>query len=278
MTKLKSILSYTLRFSKRVDNIILYTPFALAAVMFVGCIVYELIQPPLTHEIRSTIYSTGGSTVYYLSMLLCFLYGRKYGMGWFRSAIYTYLCFELVFSLVSVQWCNLDVKVLGAGSVASFRSLLLLPVLCFLLSRFDRRDTFTLCDYLTPYYLFMHGITTHHCWISGCCEGRTMSWGIIDPSTGQPSFPAQPYAIILALGISLWGLLYARKRNCQTGGKVFAVSMIVYGFFRYVMEFFTDDMRVLGALSLYSIYSLLMFILGMLVYFRKPAQPVEKNV
>ena len=102
-----------------------------------------------------------------------------------------------------------------------------------------------------------------------------MSWGIVNPDTGLSTFPAQPYAIILALGIALWGLLYAKKKGYQTHGKVFAISTIVYGTFRFVMEFFTDDRRALGPLSIYSIYAFLMILLGILVYFGIPKSPVD---
>ena len=104
-----------------------------------------------------------------------------------------------------------------------------------------------------------------------------LPWGLMNPVTKHYAFPAQPYVILLSVSIALWGLLYARKQKYQTNGKVFAVSLIVYGFFRYILEFFTDDMRVLGALSLYSIYSVIMVLLGVLVYFRKPKPPVEIN-
>lgn len=255
----------------------LYGPFVIAGLMFCGCTVVELTGLELSQEIRGEIYNKGGTATYYFSILLCILYGRKYGLSWPRCVIYSLASFLVVFSKASQLWRDLDLKFLESASVASFRSIVLLPVLCFLLSRFDRRSTLTLCDYLTPYYFFQHGITTNTCWMEGCCAGRTMPWGILSPKTGQTVFPAQPYVVILCLGVSLWGLRYARKRGYQTNGEIFSESLIVYGFFRYVMEFFTDDLRVTGYLSLYSYYSLLLILMGFGVrwYLRRTAKPLD---
>jgi len=275
--RLKKLLTYTPQFSQRIDNIILYAPFILAALMFTGCVIYELIQPPITVETRDQIYITTVYIACFFYGCLSSLYGRKYQIGLLRAAVYSALCYYLIFMIPSILWRDLDVEVFGSGSLAPFRSVLLLPALCFLISRIERLDTFTLCDYLTPYYFFDHGLATHGCWIAGCCEGTMLPWGLMNPVTKHYAFPAQPYVILLSVSIALWGLLYARKQKYQTNGKVFAVSLIVYGFFRYILEFFTDDMRVLGALSLYSIYSVIMVLLGVLVYFRKPKPPVEIN-
>jgi len=252
----------------------LYGPFIFAGLVFCGCLVVELARIELSSEMRDSIYSVGGSIFYYFSILLCIFYGRKYGLSWIDCVLYSLVSFLLVFSRASQLWRDLDQEIFGASSVASFRSIVLLPVLCFMLSRFDERSTLTLCDYLTPYYFFQHGITTNTCWMQGCCAGAEMPWGIISPQTGQTVFPAQPYAVILALGVSLWGLRYAKKHGYQTNGEVFSGILIVYGFFRFLMEFFTDDLRVAGPFSLYSFYALLLVLMGIGV--RRYLQRVEK--
>lgn len=240
----------------------LYGPFLVAGLVFCTCLVIELARVDLSTGMRSKIYSMGGSIFYYFSILLCILYGKKYGLSWSRCVIYSLASFYLVFSSASQLWRDLDQRLVSAASVASFRSIVLLPVLCFLLSRFDERSTLTLCDYLTPYYFFQHGITTNTCWMEGCCAGRPMSWGILSPETGETVFPAQPYAVILALSVSLWGLRYAKKHSYKTNGEVFSGIVMVYGFFRFLMEFFSDDLRVAGPFSLYSFYSLLLILIG----------------
>ena len=260
------------------EKLLLYGPFGIAGIFFLVCLVIEVTGMELSKELRGEIYIKSGNFTFALSILLSILYGQKYGLSWLRSIIYSLASFLLVFSAASQLWRDLDLKVFDSASVASFRSILLLPVLCWILSRFDGRSTLTLCDYLTPYYFFQHGITTHACWIAGCCEGRTMAWGIINPNTGLPAFPAQPYAIVLALSISLWGLLNARKKDYKTHGEIFSGSLIVYGFFRYVMEFFTDDLLVTGYLSLYSYYSLLLILMGFGVRWylrRRPVRSME---
>lgn len=247
------------------DSLILYGPFVLAALVFLVCLYIELTHMELSQEFRDGFYSDFGGFTYYLSILLSTVYGRKYGVGWIRSAIYSWLCFLLVFGTVSVAWKDLDLIFFNSASVGSFRSLLVLPLFCIIPALIEKRNVLTLCDYLTPYFLYRHGIVTSPCWISGCCAGAPMSWGLLNPVDGTFRFPAQPCIVVVTVLIALWGLFRARKRNYETYGEIFGISMIAYGIFRYALEFFTDDIRIFGKFSLYSIYSLLMILMGLVV-------------
>ena len=240
-------------------------PLAAAAVMLVLCMVMEICAIPLTEEIRDRIYSILGNTSFYVCILLCTVYGRKYGLDWLRSLIFSFCSFQIVFSWASVLNVKLDIWMFGEGTIASFRSAMLLPLLCLVLSRVCKLDTWNLSDYLTPYFFLHHGIVTFACWVKGCCAGKTWPWGFHNPLTGLTVFPVQLLIIILSFAVAYWGLHYSKKMAYRANGVVFANSLILYGFFRYLIELFTDDFRVFWTLSWLSVCSLAMIVMGVLV-------------
>lgn len=255
------------RWKKWFDWLVLFGPFLIALGCFIGCLIVEIRHIEITQENRNRFYSVFGSISFYSSILLNILYGRKFGLGWLRCLIFSLASFFLLFNYTSQAWTWIEIQIFGYGALASIRSLMFLPLLCLLLSRFCKVDTLNLCDYLTPYFVFHHGVVTVACWIQGCCAGSTCSWGLHNPVSGLTVFPTQPCIILLSVGIALWGLLYSKKHNYKANGKVFANSLCLYGIGRYVIELFSDDPRVWWVLSWLAICSLAMIAEGFAVHF-----------
>lgn len=245
--------------------LVYYIPLFITVICFAGCLAVELLRIEISQEFRDWFYVNFGNTCYYSSIFLSTVYGRKYGLSWLKSLIFTALTFVLLFSWTSVGWGNLDGHIFGVGAVASYRSIIFLPLLCLLLSRFCKVDTLNLCDCLTPYFFFNHGIVTVACWLSGCCAGKNMGWGLTNPLTGLIVFPLQPGIILLSVAVAYWGLEYAKKCSYQSNGFVFANSLIIYGCGRYVLELFSDDPRIFWVLSWLAVCSLIMIVLGFFV-------------
>lgn len=254
------------RWFQLLDKLILYVPFVIALGLFACCLVVEIFGIDISNEGRDRVYSSFG-IAFYFSILLNVVYGRKYGLGWLRCLIFSLASFYLLFSYTSQAWTWLDIKIFGTGAIASFRSAIFLPLLCLLLSKFCKVDTLNLCDYLTPYFFFHHGIVTVACWIKGCCAGSTCSWGLLNPLTGTTVFPTQPCIILLSLAVAFWGLYYSKKHEYKANGKVFANTLCMYGIGRYVIELFSDDARVWWVLSWLAVCSLVMIVEGFIVRF-----------
>ena len=267
MNQLQDQANAKTRRTRLLEVAVLYGPFAIALVIFACCVVIELLQIDISMESRDRFYSVFGTVSFYSSVLLNFVYGRKYGLGWIRSMIFSLASFFLLFSYTSQAWTWIEIQVFGYGAYASIRSMMFLPLLCLILARFCKVDTLNLCDYLTPYFVFHHGVVTVACWIQGCCAGSTCSWGLHNPVSGLTVFPTQPCIILLSVGIALWGLLYSKKHNYKANGKVFANSLCLYGIGRYVIELFSDDPRVWWVLSWFAICSLAMVVEGFVVRF-----------
>lgn len=242
-----------------------FIPLIGAIGLFVACLMMEIFNVEISKEIRDQIYSIFGTAVLICSILLNTVYGMYYGLSWKKAFVFCLLSFFLLFNYTSVVWAKLDVLIFGSGAVASFRSIIFLPLLCWLLTRFCKLDTLNLCDFLTPYFFYDHGVVTIACWIEGCCAGRAWSWGLQNPLNSMTVFPVQPCIIVLSVAVAYWGLYYSKKHNYQANGMVFAGSMCIYGFFRYLIELFTDDSRVFWVMSWLSVCSLVMLALGLFV-------------
>ena len=247
------------------QKLIQYLPFGIAALCFLGCMIAEILGVEISREARDQFYRSFGDVCYYSCILLSILHCRKYGVNWFLCLLFSFLTFLLLLSYLSGGWTDLDILIFGTGTVAAFRAILALPLLCLVFSRLCKVDTLNLCDALTPYCFFMHGIVTVACWIEGCCAGKPQSWGLQNPLNGMTVFPLQPCIILLSLGVAFWGLESAKKQNYRANGMVFANSLIIYGCVRYVLELFSDDPRMLGVTSWLGICALMSIGLGFLV-------------
>ncbi len=265
MSSMRDLMNRKPRGSQLLDQLVLYVPFAIALGLFAWALIFEILHVEISQEGRASIYSTLGTITFYTCILLNTMYGRKYGIGWLRCLIFSLANFYLIHSYTSQGLTWLDIQMFGEGAIISARSLIVLPLLCLILARFCNVDTLNLCDYLTPYYFFHHGVVTVACWFQGCCAGNAYSWGLLNPLSGAIVFPTQPCIILLSVIIAFWGLYYAKKHEYKANGLVFANSMCFYGIGRYVIELFSDDARVWWVLSWFSVCSLIMIAEGFII-------------
>ena len=260
------------RWVRLLDGLILYIPFVLASGLFIWALITEILRVEISQEGRASIYSTLGTITFYTCILLNTIYGRKYGLGWLRCLIFSLASFYLIHVYTSQGMTWLDIQIFGEGAIISARSLIVLPLLCLILARFCKVDSLNLCDFLTPYYFFHHGVVTVACWFRGCCAGNASSWGLLNPLSGATVFPTQPCIILLSVCIAFWGLFYAKKNAYKTNGIVLANSLCFYGIGRYIIELFSDDARVWWALSWISICSIVMIIEGFMIRYISKAR------
>ena len=246
-------------------KLIEYSPFVLALAGFLCCCVLEVSGVYISGETRYLIYDIACLLTTILGVFLNAFYGIHYGLVWRKALCFSFIGFVFLFICLALGWSQLDVLVFGSGTIAAFRTIIFLPLLCKIFSRFCERDTLNLCDYFTPYFFYTHGFASLLCWIAGCCAGRPWFWGLINPLSGMTVFPTQPCIVLLSLAVAFWGLQYSRKHIYKTNGMVFANSLCIYGFFRYLIELFTDDVRIIWVMSLFSIYALILFVQGFLV-------------
>lgn len=260
------------------DWCVLYAPFIITGILFLCCLVMELTHTVFPENTRATIYSTVGDAFYYYSIVLTFLYGCKYGLKWITALLCAFAAFHFVFSGMNGVWRNIEMSLFGGGSYAAFRGAIFLLPMSALLAGLFKKKILLMCDYLTPFFFYLHGSVTIACWVMGCCAGKPLEWGIYNPRFEQTAFPMQPLIILLSVGVAFWGVMYAKKHAYKANGKVFAYSLIAYGLGRIALEFMSANVRVVGALSFNSLCSLAMIAVGALLsYFIYKKFSVEEN-
>jgi len=123
-----------------------------------------------------------------------------------------------------------------------------LAVLYFL-SRRHKIKFFDLLDALSPGVAFGHALGRVGCFFYGCCYGGpTNSWiGVLFPAdspAGQCGVKLIPTQLIeAAFLLLLFLILFVLNRFRKYSGQTAAIYLILYGAFRFVIEFFRADPR-----------------------------------
>jgi phosphatidylglycerol---prolipoprotein diacylglyceryl transferase len=125
--------------------------------------------------------------------------------------------------------------------------------------RRHRMPVWTVTDVFAPGIALGHVVGRLGCLFAGCCFGRPtdMPWGITFHNTfaahnvgtpiGVPLHPTQLYeagAELLILG----GLLLLERRGRSFPGRTFWSYMLLYGFSRFIIEFYRGDPRGMVAM------------------------------
>jgi phosphatidylglycerol:prolipoprotein diacylglycerol transferase len=119
--------------------------------------------------------------------------------------------------------------------------------------------------------------------INGELYGRptTVPWGMIFPEGGNvPRHPSQLYEALLE-GFILFAILWTVRKRGLRDGMMVALFVILYGFFRFIVEFFREPDAhlgfVLGGLSMGQVLCLIMIAAGGLLAAVLPPNPPEQK-
>lgn len=143
----------------------------------------------------------------------------------------------------------------------------------FLLSRKIKKSILFLADLFMPALALGLAFGRLGNFVNGELFGRptALPWGM-DFGDGVLRHPSQLYAIfkdLLLCGI----LLFFSLRRQLSSGKLSAIFFLLYGVFRFVVEFFREPDPQLGflffGLSMGQILSMGVFIFGIVVYFKR---------
>lgn len=126
---------------------------------------------------------------------------------------------------------------------------------------------FKVADMFAPYIALGYAIVRIGCFLNGCCYGDITSsaCGVVFPYVDSFSrYPTQLYSsfLNLALFLFLWWLYPRRK----FAGQVFAVYIIGYSVYRFIIEFFRESLITYGIFTLGQVYTLILLIIGIILY------------
>lgn len=117
-------------------------------------------------------------------------------------------------------------------------------------------------DFLAPSIVINKVVGHIACPFTGCCRGFPCSWGIWNPLTQTNLFPNQWMECVVSLGILLILLRYARKKQYQGTGAVYATMLCMYGTARFLMEYLRDNKKLILGISNLAFHALFMAVVG----------------
>jgi len=108
---------------------------------------------------------------------------------------------------------------------------------------------------------FSIGVGRLGCLIAGCCRGVPWDgpWAIVYDD-GIPRHPAPLYEMLFNFAIGF--LLLALCRRQMLFGRLFALYLVGYGVFRFLVEFIRETAKPYDGLSAYQLLCLVMIVAG----------------
>lgn len=120
-----------------------------------------------------------------------------------------------------------------------------------------------LADLFAPAIALGYSIARIGCFLNGCCYGveTGLPWGVIFPGVDSlPRHPTQLYAS--AAGMLIFLTLLHLRRYKTFHGFVFLWFVVLYGIYRFVIEFIRVNPPVWGALSFAQVVALIFIVAG----------------
>lgn len=126
---------------------------------------------------------------------------------------------------------------------------------------------FKIADMFAPYIALGYAIVRIGCFLNGCCYGKITDsvCGVVFPYVDHfHRYPTQLYSSFLnfILFFVLWQL-YQRKKF---DGQVFALYIMGYSVYRFIIEFFRESLINYGIFTLGQVYTLALFMIGLILY------------
>ena len=203
-----------------------------------------------------TVFSIAAAVAFNVS------YGRAFGIKKRTSFTVTVSIYVLSYILI-YAWQRVDELLWGTGSLSSSRIVLAVPVICAFCARFWKLKPSMACEFIGPSFYIARGVAKYGCIFPGCCHGQYCEWGIYSPAAGARCFPLQPIEATGTLVIAVFAVCYSRRQHYQGNGRTYALSLVLFGIFRYIMEFFNTSERVFLQMTDYSFYAIGMALIGL---------------
>lgn len=190
-------------------------------------------------------------------------YGKKLGFGVKKTILIVVIMYPLMdFWKRVLFWIESGFSTFGGEN--NVRIFVYVPLLGFLVAKLFKIDRNRMADFLAPLIALTQGVGHIGCIFTGCCHGYPCSWGIYNIQTGTMLFPIQLIEAATALIITAYLLWDARRRNYIPNGKQYPIMLILFGFTRFIWEFFRDNEKLWLGCSSLAFHALFMFVVGVI--------------
>lgn len=202
-----------------------------------------------------------GLSIYLLSVC------KKYDISRIKAVIFIALVYSstLVW-MFFLFWADTGFTAFGGNNIV--RVFWWLGVFVFPVSKLLKLDYFKCLDFVSPCLCINHGIAHLGCIFAGCCNGYPCSWGVYNPVLNDRRFPIQPIEALVAIGIAVYIAYRENKKGYGKGvdGLSFPLMLMIFGYSRFIIEFFRDNEKLFWGISSLALHALLNAAIGTLVY------------
>lgn len=194
------------------------------------------------------------------------------------------------------QYSNpLDVFALWQGGATFYGGFLLALAVSYWWLRRHRLGFLNVADVMAPSIALGLVFTRIGCLLSGCCFGKptTEPWGLVFPPDSPAGaaaaivasqrgvahvalHPTQAYASIA--GLIIFAILMLSEPRLRGRGSTFGLFLVLYGVDRFTVDFFRyyeANARVLMGLTFNQVISVVLFVIGIFLLFRR--SPVQRT-
>lgn len=159
---------------------------------------------------------------------------KKLNMKWYWAPILSAIAFA--FGIASAKlWALIEVgfDLNQAASMRVYGPIFVLPILAYFAAKLTKRDPALVVDVMTVIVMIGVGMVRVNCLIAGCCKG------VLITAEGTARWPLVELEMLLyiVLSIYFWNRIYKR----QTKGLAFPVFILIYGIFRFIIEWVREE-------------------------------------
>ncbi len=158
------------------------------------------------------------------------------------------------------------------GGMVFYGGLIFAMIALFVWSRLKKIDLMKILDLAAPSVAIGYSIGRIGCLLRGCCYGVEcdLPWAMHFPESHGFVHPTQLYSSLAGLAIFVV-LLYVRDKK-RYNGQVFIWGIILYGLYRFLIEFFRYNVLHWGVFSPSQWISVGLFMFGLSAVFMRFAR------
>jgi len=132
-------------------------------------------------------------------------------------------------------------------------------------------------DAVAPVYLLGRGVAIIGCIFYGCCHGFASSIGIYSSIAETITFPTVMIDVLLSCLIVLYLVFLAKKNRYYGDGRIFAMSMVLFGILRVVIDILRDNQKLFLMLTIEGFFGILYVIMGVFTFWKLGDIKYEKK-
>lgn len=144
--------------------------------------------------------------------------------------------------------------------------LLALPVFIWYVKR-KEYPLWNMMDILAPFVALGYAIVRIGCFLEGCCYGNVTnsSLGVVFPAVDHLTrYPTQLFSSVLNFILFAFLIWYYPRRKFD--GQVFLFYLMGYSVYRFIIEYFRDNIIFYGPFSMGQVATAILFVATLLLY------------